>query len=188
MPTLMSGVLLFAGVHLFPSVAAPTRARLIARIGQSAYNGGFALSVSIAIGLIVLGWRHSDVVAVYAPPAWGRLAVNLAMPIALLFFLASRVPTNLERLVRHPQLTGVACWSLAHLLANGDSRALVLFGGLAVWSIGEMVLIDRREGAWSRPAPVPWVADLKPLVAAAVAFFVLRWAHPWFTGASALPG
>jgi uncharacterized membrane protein len=95
------------------------------------------------------------------------------------------VPTNLKRWIRHPQLTGVAVWGLAHLVANGDTRSLVLFGGLGAWAVLEIVLINRREGAWQKPAPLPITADLKPLVAAAVAFALLLYLHPWIAGGAA---
>jgi uncharacterized membrane protein len=101
-------------------------------------------------------------------------------------FVASNLPTNLKRLIRHPQLTGVATWAFAHLLANGDSRSLVLFGGIGVWAVVEMGLLNRRDGAWRRPEPLPLVAELKPLIGAAVAFAILFLAHPYIAGVSPL--
>ena len=41
------------------------------------------------------------------------------MFVALVLVLASGMPTNLKRVIRHPQLMGVAVWAIAHLLANG---------------------------------------------------------------------
>ena len=77
----------------------------------------------------------------------------LAM-VGIILFVASNFPSRIKRLVRHPQLTGVLLWSLAHLAANGDSRSLVVFGSLAFWSIFSMLTINRRNGAWVRPVPV----------------------------------
>ena len=45
------------------------------------------------------------------------------------------IPNNVKRLLRHPQLTGVALWGIGHLLANGESRSIILFGGLGAWAI-----------------------------------------------------
>jgi uncharacterized membrane protein len=185
---LILGVLLFAGTHLVPSLAAPARARFIEQRGEGPYKGLFSLALVVAIGLMVLGWRSSLPDGVYAPPAWSRWAANVLMVVSLLLFLASGVPTNLKRWIRHPQLTGVAVWGLAHLVANGDTHSLVLFGGLGAWAVLEIVLISRREGAWEKPAPLPITADLKPLVAAAVAFALLLYLHPWIAGVSAMPG
>jgi len=184
---LILGVLLFAGVHLIPSLAAPARARFIEQRGDGPYNGLFSLALLLSFGLMIFGWRSSAPDFLYAPPAWSRWAANLLMVVGVLLFVASGVPTNLKRFIRHPQLTGVATWAVAHLLANGDSRALVLFGGLGVWAVAEIVLINRREGAWQKPEPLPFSADLKPLVAGVVLFAILLWAHPWIAGVPATP-
>lgn len=182
------GVLIFAGVHMIPSLAAPARARFIERRGAGPYQGLFSLALLLGIGLMVLGWRSTMPSHVYGPPAWSRLAANGLMVLGLLLFVASGVPTNLKRFIRHPQLTGVATWAVAHLLANGDTRSLVLFGGIGLWAVLEIVLINRREGAWEKPEPLPLSADLKPLVGGVVAFVVLLFAHPWIAGVSAMPG
>jgi uncharacterized membrane protein len=110
------------------------------------------------------------------------------MVVALVLFAASGVPTNLKRVLRHPQLAGVATWAGAHLLANGDSRSLVLFGGIGLWALASMRLINRRDGAWQKPGALPLSADLKPLIAGIVAFALVYLAHPWIAGVSAAPG
>ncbi|MBW2244140.1 MAG: NnrU family protein [Deltaproteobacteria bacterium] len=185
---LILGVLLFAGVHAIPSLAASARASFIDQRGEGPYKGLFSLALVIAIGLMIVGWRSSLPSAIYAPPAWGRWAANGLMLVGLLLFIASGVPTNVKRFLRHPQLLGVATWGVAHLFSNGDSRSLVLFGGLGLWAVLQMVLINRREGAWAKPEPLPFSADLKPLGVGVVVFFVVQWAHPWISGVSALPG
>ena len=38
--------------------------------------------------------------------------------------------------LRHPMLTGVVVWAVAHLLVNGDVASLVLFGWLGLWAVG----------------------------------------------------
>ena len=184
---LILGVLLFAGVHAIPSLAAPARARFIGQRGDGAYKGLFSLALLVAIGLMIAGWQSSLPSGFYAPPVWSRWAALGLMAVSLLLFLASVLPTNVKRFVRHPQLTGVASWAVAHLLANGDSRSLVLFGGLGLWAVLQIVLINRREGAWQKPEPQPWGAELKLLVAAGVELAVLLWAHPWIAGVSAMP-
>ncbi len=183
---LFLGVLLFASVHLLPTAPA-TRGRVVERLGEQPYKGLFSLGIAGGIVLMVIGWRASVPSYLYAPPSWG---VTVAIPlvfVALVLFVASKLPTNLKRLIRHPQLTGVATWAGAHLLANGDSRSLVLFGGIGLWAIVEMGLLSRRDGAWQRPEPLPLVAELKPLIGAAVAFAVLFLVRPYIAGVSPLP-
>ncbi len=184
---LVIGVLLWSGVHLFPCVAVEPRKRLIGRMGEPPYKGVFALTLVAAIALMVLGWRSSVPYGLYSPPAWSALAANFLMLVALVLFVASAVPTNLKRVVRHPQLTGFAIWAGAHLLANGDRRSLILFGGLGLWAVLTILFINRRDGAWVKPDPLPMTAELKPFAIAIVAFAVLFFAHPWVFGVSPLP-
>jgi uncharacterized membrane protein len=185
---LILGVVLWSGVHLFPAVGTTARAAWIERLGEGPYKGLFALSLVVAIVLMVLGWRSTAPVAVYAPPLVNGTVPNLLMFAALLLFLASGVPTNIKRFLRHPQLTGFAAWAATHLLANGEARSLVLFGGLGVWAIVEIVCLNRRDGAWRKPEPLPLAADLKPLVAAIIGFAVFYFAHPWLAGVSLASG
>jgi uncharacterized membrane protein len=107
--------------------------------------------------------------------------------LALYLFVASAQPSNVKRLLRHPQLTGLAVWALAHLLSNGDNRSLVLFGGLGLWALVEMPLINRRDGVREQPEAVPMAADVRLVVIAVVAFAVLFLVHPYLFGASPSP-
>jgi len=186
MTYLILGLLIWSGVHFVPSLATSLRAGCIARVGEGPYKALFALSLVGGIVLMALGWRSTAPTPVYAVPTWGATAAQLAMFVSLVFFLGSGVPTNLKRQVRHPQLTGVALWGGGHLLANGDVRSLILFGGIALWALLEMAFINRRDGAWQKLEPLPLSAELKPLVAAAVAYAVLVFAHPYIAGVSAL--
>lgn len=183
---LVLGVLVWSLVHLFPCVAAPTRARVVERLG-SPYQGLFALAIVLSVVLMVIGWRSAVPSVLYTPPAWGRLATNVLMFVALVLFAASGVPTNLKRVLRHPQLTGFGIWAASHLLSNGDSRSVVLFGGLGLWAVVAIVAINQRDGAWEKPAPQPMSAELKPVLAAVVAFALVYLAHPWIAGVSPAP-
>jgi len=185
---LILGVLIWSGVHLIPSLAVPQRAAWIERIGEGPYKGLFALSLVGAIVLMVMGWRSTAPVAVYTAPAWGVWFGNVAMLVSLVLFMGSNVPCNLKRVVRHPQLTGVAIWALAHLVANGDLRSLVLFGGIGLWAVVEVVSINRRDGDWEKPEPLPLSAEVKPLVAGVITYIVLVFAHPYLSGVSPFPG
>lgn len=181
------GVLLWSGVHLFPCLAVEPRKRLIDRMGDQPYKGVFALSLVVAIVLMVLGWRSTVPHAVYTPPAWSAPAANLLMVVALALFVASAVPSNLKRVIRHPQLTGFGLWAGAHLLANGDRRSLLLFGGLGLWAVLAILFINRRDGAWLKPDPLPMTAEVKLVAITIVAFAVLFLTHPWLSGVTPLP-
>ncbi len=176
------GVLLWSAAHLLKSVAASTRAALVERLGNDAYRGVFSLVIVASVVLMVIGWRATDWSILYVPPTWARHTNLLLMLVAMFLFAASGMPSNVKRAVRHPQLTGVIVWSVGHLLANGDSRSLVLFGGIGLWAVVSIVAINRRDGAWPKPAAVPISADLKAAGGGLVGYVVLYLAHPYLFG------
>jgi len=184
MTLLAAGVLLWTLVHLSPAVAPGIRRSLTGRLGENPYKGLFALSLLLSLALIVAGWRSTVPQHVYLPPVWGRHLAMLLMVVAVILFGAANYPTAIKRYLRHPMLTGMAVWSLAHLLANGDSRSLLLFGGLGLWALLEMPLISRREGAWQKPDAPPLAGEIRGLIISIVIFVALIALHPYFAGVS----
>jgi uncharacterized membrane protein len=76
----------------------------------------------------------------------------------------------------------VALWGLAHLLLNGDSRSLLLFGGMLAWAVAEIFAINRRDGVWIKAEAPALSADLINIVIAAIVVGVLVYVHPWIAG------
>ena len=101
--------------------------------------------------------------------------------------MAPYLQNNLKRMIRHPQLTGMLLWGVGHVLATGQVRSLVLFGGLGVWALIEMILINRRNGAWTRPDSVPWVNALRLVLAGLGFFAVFMFTHVELFGVSPVP-
>ncbi len=182
------GVLLFIVVHLVPCLARGFRDSLLERVGAQPYRGIFSVIQLMAIVLMIIGWRSTTPEFVYMPPSWGTPATSLLMLISVMLFGAAQQPTRIKRYVRHPQLTGMAVWSVSHLLSNGDSRSLVLFGGLGLWALLEMFLINQREGAWVKPYGPALSVEVRGIVISAAVFFVLVYLHPYFAGVSPIPG
>ena len=76
-------------------------------------------------------------------------------------------------------LTSVKVWALAHLLVNGDLASVILFGGLLAWAVVDVILINRMEPAWVRPAKGPVLNDVIYVVVSAVLFGVIVFVHGW---------
>lgn len=182
MQMLIVGVILWSGVHLVPSLAPGMRESFVARAGLKAWKGLFALAILASLVLIVLGWRSTVPEAVYQPPPWGRTVAIALMVVSVYLFGAARRPAMIKRVLRHPQLTGLVAWSIAHLLANGDHRSLILFGGLGAWAIVEILAINRRDGAWVRPESPPLSREVIGIVITLAVFALLAWGHRWFAG------
>ena len=182
MTLLIAGLLLWCGVHLSSAVAPALRTRLVAGMGLLPFRGGFALLVITSMVLMVFGWRAVDPAALYQPPVWGREATMVLVFFTFILFVAAKRLTNIKRILRHPQLTGVMLWSIGHLLSNGDSRSLVLFVSIGFWAALEIILINRRAGAWIKPAPVPFTRDVLTVVMGVVLYTVLFLLHPYISG------
>ena len=187
MVLLIVGILLFAGVHLVPSLAPALKASWLGRLGEGGYKGTFSLLLLASFALIITGWRSTQPEFIYTPSAALHHPALLLLVIAFLLMVVSSRKSRLGLLLRHPQLSGVTVWGIAHLLLNGDNRSLVLFGGLGLWALVEMPLINRRDGPRETPEAVPAAADVKLVVVALVAFGVLYVVHPWIAGVSPRP-
>jgi uncharacterized membrane protein len=184
MTKLALGVLLWSFTHFVPAAFTGLRKALVARMGENAYKGIFTVLMALAIYLVISGWKATLPENVYLPPAWGRHVTALLVLIGFVLFFAPYSANNIKRFLRHPQLTGVICWGAGHLLANGEARSIVLFGGLATWALVEMILLNRRDGAWVKPAPAPTRNDVVRAAVGIVAYILVAAAHQWLFGFS----
>lgn len=179
---LFLGVLLWTLVHLFPSIMADKRNELNNSLGNK-YQGGFALLIVLSLILIVIGWRSTPPEILYNPPSMGRHLNMLFMLVAIILFGAAHSKSRIKQFVRHPMLLSAHIWALGHLLANGETRSIVLFGGMLVWTILSFIFINKRDGEWVKPAETADInGEIKLLGIAVVIYFLLIVLHPYFAG------
>ncbi len=177
MALLIAGLLLFTLVHLLPAAAPGTRDNLAGKLGDNAYRALFSVVILVSLVVIVFGWKAATPAAIYAPPFGGGPITSAVIFFAFVLFVTSKARTNYRRFVRHPLMMAVILWSVAHLLVNGDSRSVVLFGGLGIWAVVEIILCNKRDGEWQKPAVVAFSADVIVAVIAGVAFAIFFYLH-----------
>ncbi len=182
MEILIGGLLLWALVHLSPSLLQTLRTGLIAKIGDNGYKALFSLLIIVSLVMISYGWRHTVPSHLYLLPAFTKHIAMLLILIAFILLGAAYYNTRIKILIRHPQLTGVVVWSFAHLLINGDSRSVLLFGCMGIWAILEMIFINRRDGIWIKPSAPRWSKEFTGLAISLVIFLVAAMAHPYLSG------
>lgn len=182
MTLLAIGLALFAGLHLIKSLAPAVRAGLQGRLGENGYKGIFSLLVLGSLALVILGWRNTVPQFLYTPSPYMHIPGLGLLLLAFFLLVVSSRPSRVRRVVRHPQLTGVALWGVAHLLLNGDDRSLLLFGGMTAWAVAEIFAINRRDGVWIKSAAPSPGADLVNLVITVVVVAVVVYCHPWLAG------
>ncbi|WP_380057812.1 NnrU family protein [Falsihalocynthiibacter sp. SS001] len=174
MALLILGVALWAFAHFFKRLFPAKRAE----IGDKA-KGGVALALLASIVAMVIGYRGAEFIPVYTPiPGIGHLN-NLLMIPAIFLMGAGSAKGVVASKIRHPMLSGVTVWAVAHLLVNGDVASIILFGGLGLWSLVQMYLINRAEGAWSRPVAGPISKDVRVLIVTFVLYAVIAFIHNW---------
>lgn len=188
MTYLLAGILLWSVVHFIPAAAPGLRARCAKRLGEYGFKGLFTLLIVAAIGFMIVGWKGTAETEWFTPPEWSVHAAFIGSLLMFLTLFAPYVNCNLRRIVRHPQLLGVVAWGIGHLLANGEIRSVLLFGGLTAWALIEIVLINRRDAAWQRPGPAPVSGDFKLLLTGAGFFMIFLFTHELLFGVNALPG
>lgn len=120
------GLAAFSLPHLWKRLAPASRARL-----GEAGKGVVAVLLVAGVWLMSRGYGAWDEPPqLWEPAAWLRPLNNLLVLLGFYFFVASGMRAWGARANRHPQLSGVILWAVAHLLVNGDLASMVLFGGL----------------------------------------------------------
>lgn len=178
---LILGVALWVAAHLFKRVAPDLRARM-----GNAGKALVAVGVLAGLGLMIVGYKQAEVVNLWYPPTWTVHLNNLLMLVALFVYGMSATTGRLRGRMRHPQLTAVKIWAVAHLLVNGDLASVVLFGGLLGWAVLEVIVINRAQD-WVRPEPGPAKKDIILVIITLVMFVVIAGIHMWL-GVRPFPG
>jgi uncharacterized membrane protein len=187
---LIVGLVLFLGVHSVAIVSPTLRARTIRRLGEGARKGMYALVSLIGFVLICYGFglaREAPVI-LYSPPTWLRhVALILMVPVFPLL-VAAYLPGRIKTAAKHPMLAAVKFWALAHLLANGTSADVVLFGGFLAWAVADRISMKRRSTPQVPPTapPGPWNDAIAVVLGLAIYTLLIGWAHVRLFGVSPL--
>ncbi len=190
MATLIIGLILFFGAHVTPTFPA-FRAGLVERFGLGPFKGIFTAASLLGLILIIHGvsvMRGSAQDAwIWSPPVWSRhLAFALMLP-AFVLIAAAYIPSHIREKVGHPMLAAIMIWALAHLFANGDLLALLLFGPFLAFAVYDRISVSRRAPAARAPAR-EWGGDVAALLVGVVLWAAtLFWLHR-LAGVPLLPG
>ena len=174
MTLLIIGLVLWVGSHWLKRLAPGLRETM-----GDAGRGVVALGAVAGVVLMVIGYRAAEVVPVYNPmPGMGH-ANNALMLISLYLFAVGGTKGLLYPVLRHPMLLGTIIWSAAHLLVNGDQASIILFGGIGLWALVSIPLINRVQ-SWTPPVNGRGIkGDAMALVGTLVLYGVAAWIHAW---------
>lgn len=174
------GMFIFIGVHLVP-LNPGLRERLKNQFGPWGYRAIFSILSLAGLVLVVAGFRGAEFQPLWSPPGFGRPLAMVLMPFAFIFLVATYMPTNLRRLVKHPMLIGVSIWACVHLLANGDLASTIIFAGLLAYSLADIALARSRDSLVPRGQP-RWLFDGIAVVLGIVLYAGAMHAHVRLSG------
>jgi uncharacterized membrane protein len=119
----------------------------------------------------------------YPPKALKHVAVALMLP-AVILVVSSYIRGRIYTALKHPMLSGVKLWAMAHLLANGDLGSIVLFGSFLGWAVFDRISLKHRADTGAPPIPVGGTGnDLIAVAVGLVAYLALAFAfHPVVIG------
>ncbi|MGF1660234.1 MAG: NnrU family protein [Rubrimonas sp.] len=188
MLVILLGLLLWTIPHVYKAAAPASHAALVGQWGEGPVKIAVTAASVLAIALMVWGYAIEGGYAnVFTPPTWGWHLNNLLMLFSMILLGAGHMKSNVRQVIRHPMLTAALIWSVAHILANGTGRAVLLFGGLGAWAVLHMILLNRRDGAWVRPPKSPVKKDAIAIVAGVVVYGAVAMIHWKVFGLSPFP-
>jgi uncharacterized membrane protein len=176
---LLIGLALWVFMHLMKRVAPGLHHRIESSAGPKGVKLVVALGIGLGLLLIIVGYRGSEFIPVYSPPPWTVHLNNLMMLAAVGLLGAGHSKGRVRSWFRNPMLLGTATWAVAHLLVNGDLASLLLFGGIGLWAVTSIVLINAQDEPWVRPAPGDPKRDLVLVAITLVVFAVIAAIHTW---------
>jgi uncharacterized membrane protein len=128
-------------------------------------------------GFIGLVWGYGYLkpwITLADPPGFMRhIAMALMIP-AIVLLVAAYAPTGfIKKAVKHPMLTAVKIWALAHLLVNWDLGSLILFGSFLLFGVIDRIALKRRGDVGAAEATPNVLGDLIALAVGLALYGVL---------------
>ena len=177
MAILALGLVIFLGLHSTRIFAEGGRAKAIARLGEGPWKAIYSLLSIIGFFLIVRGFAQArwNVVELWTPPVWTRHIVILLMLFsAILMGAYIFKKSHFAVAAHHPMVWSVAIWAAGHLLSNGSSADLVLFGAFLVWAVADLRSSYARDRRNAMTYPPPnWGATIGAVLLGVVMWIAL---------------
>jgi uncharacterized membrane protein len=142
----LGGLAVFFATHFYSAFRSRGEDSLAHRMGRGPYMGLYSLLSLASFAAMVWGyaylkpWRD-----VWTPPDWTRWISIVIMIPAMVLIVAAYTPTGyIKKAVRHPMITAVGLWALAHVISNGDLASVILFGAFLIYAVVDRVAVTER--------------------------------------------
>lgn len=188
MALLVLGIVIFLGMHLVRVVAPGLRTSVIDSRGKGTWMGLYTVVSLIGLGLIIYGFGEARMTTgmLYNPPVFLKHIALLLMLVAFICLAAGFLPAGrIAVALKHPQILSIKIWALAHLLANGETSSVILFGSFLAWAVIMRISMKRRQRAGEQVLPVfrSGSSDILAIIIGVVAYGLFVWKlHEWLIG------
>ena len=187
MLVLITGLIIFFGIHSTRIFSDSLREQMVLRFGLNAWRGVYSLASLAGLVLIIWGYglARSEPQVIWTPPLWTRDLALVLTWIAFIQFPAASIPFNhFKQFLGHPMYAGLRLWAFAHLLANGRIEDILLFGAFLVWGILGYASCRRRDRRMGITYPSGEVGKTLVCVVAGTAVWALfaLVLHRWLFG------
>jgi uncharacterized membrane protein len=191
MTLLITGLILFLGIHSTGILAPAWREKMQASLGANGWKAIYSVVALVGLILIIMGYgaARMDPIWLWIAPVWAKhLALVLTVPAFILLAATYVRGSNIKARVGHPMLAAVKVWALAHLLSNGTLADVILFGGFLAWAIAGFAVLRRRDRAAGVGRRGTVKGDIIAVVVGVVAWAVFAmYLHTLLIGVSPLP-
>jgi uncharacterized membrane protein len=185
----VGGLAIFFATHYFSAFRSRAEGGLAQRLGRGPYMGLYSLLT--LVGFVLMVWGFGNIkpwIPIWTPPNWTRhVAMALMLP-AMILIVAAYAPTGfMKKAVKHPMLTAVKLWALAHLIANGDLASILLFGAFLIYGVVDRIAVKRRGDVGAANANPTILGDMIALaVGGALYAAIVFYLHPLLFGVPVL--
>jgi len=155
---LIAATLTFLATHFVSST--PLRTAAVKAIGEWPWRGLYSVVAFLALGWMIWAYGQAPREILLWTPL--RHLPSLLVPLAFILLACgyARNPTavgqekllgreeparGVIRVTRHPLMWAVILWSLAHIAARADPKAIVFFGGFFLLAALGTIAIDKKN-------------------------------------------
>ena len=138
MTSFVTGFIIFLISHSANIFFQNLKTILIKRVGLILWK--IIVSLLAILGFVLMVTHYQEAKS-FSINLWSPTIPILYLSYILNFFaiwlvVSAYVPRNVIKLkLRHPMILGVKTWAFAHLLANGDTFSIFVFGITLVWAV-----------------------------------------------------
>lgn len=179
---------------------------LIARWGKKTYLAAYSLLSCLLLGWVIVALLGAERSPLWPTPEWAYTFAAITTLLAFILIAAGALSPNpysvsfrstgfnerrpgIVGWTRHPLVWGLTLWAIAHIPANGEWPAMLLFGGSAMFGLMGIAFLQRRLKQQQLPSVAGGHLDRNAVIRIVLGSFLwgaLLFAHPQLFGANPL--